>query len=66
LRRVGRIPESVRKFEERRPSVFVCGNGVAQEIGKSPVTAHMPGDGNRFDLRGQIDRNGNIDSLKSL
>jgi hypothetical protein len=61
--RFGGLLESIRKFEEGRPSVFVRGDSIAQEIGKSAVTAHMPGDGNRIDLRGYVNWNRNIDSL---
>jgi len=45
FRRVGGMLESVREFEEGRPSVFIGGDGIPQEIGESAITAHMPGGG---------------------
>src|SRR5665213_2101913 len=65
FRRVGGLLESAREFEEGRPSIFVSGDGIAKEIGESAVTAHIPGDGNRIDLRSHISRNRNVDSLNA-
>jgi hypothetical protein len=65
FRRVGGVLESVRKFEKGRPSLFIRGDCIPQEIGESAVTAHMPGDGDRIDLRGNISRNRNVDSLNA-
>ncbi len=62
FRRVGGLLKLICYFQESCSSVLVGGDAIAQEIGESPFQTHMPGDGNRVDLRDQIDRNGNIDS----
>ncbi len=34
--------KSVRKFEEGRPSSFIRGDRIAQEVGESALTARVP------------------------
>jgi hypothetical protein len=42
FRRIGGLLESAREVEE---GVLIRGDGIAQEIGESAVTAHVPGEG---------------------